>query len=188
MLTHSFTLWVGWQKESREKAQVHGGLCGWILWRVEWQGLKLNNPSFDSVWERAVGQPYLNNSRWCPSTWDIFCWWKPTSWWTMIRPCDKQSTYQSGVGRWRWSAKYMVHPNRARIVSRVKKTGRNRSGNRGYRSNRPGPVPVPAGFKPAQIQILNLNFKTWKNPKKFLKILQVATNLMVSNFFKYSFI
>ena len=72
--------------------------------------------------------------------------------------------------------------------SRVKKTGRNRSGNRGYRSNRPGPVPVPAGFKPAQIQILNLNFKTWKNPKKFLKILQVATNLMVSNFFKYSFI
>ena len=42
--------------------------------------------------------------------------------------------------------------------------------------------------KPAQIQILNLNFKIWKNPKKFLKILQVATNLMVSNFFKYSFI
>ena len=75
-----------------------------------------------------------------------------------------------------------------RRVTRVKKTGRNRSGNRGYRSNRPGPVPVPAGFKPAQIQILNLNFKTWKNPKKFLKILQVATNLMVSNFFKYSFI
>ena len=75
-----------------------------------------------------------------------------------------------------------------RHVTRVKKTGRNRSGNRGYRSNRPGPVPVPAGFKPAQIQILNLNFKTWKNPKKFLKILQVATNLMVSNFFKYSFI
>ena len=28
-----------------------------------------------------------------------------------------------------------------------------------YRSNRPGPVPVPAGFKPAQIQILNLNSK-----------------------------
>jgi len=74
------------------------------------------------------------------------------------------------------------------LRSTVKKTGRNRSGNRGYRSNRPGPVPVPAGFKPAQIQILNLNFKTWKNPKKFLKILQVATNLMVSNFFKYSFI
>ena len=71
-------------------------------------------------------------------------------------------------------------------VARVKKTVRNRSGYRGYRSNRPGPV--PAGFKPAQIQILNLNSKKWKNSKKFLKILQVATNLMVSNFFKYSFI
>ena len=76
------------------------------------------------------------------------------------------------------------------VVVRVKKTGRNRSGYRGYRSNRPGPVPVPvpAGFKPAQIQILNLNSKKWKNPKKILKILQVATNLMMSNFFKYSFI
>ena len=56
-----------------------------------------------------------------------------------------------------------------RIITRVKKTGRNRSGNRGYRSNRPGPVPVPAGFKPAQIQILNLNSKKWKNIKKNLK-------------------
>jgi len=41
----------------------------------------------------------------------------------MIRPCDKQSTYQSGVGRWRWSAKYMVHPNRARIVSSTESVG-----------------------------------------------------------------
>ena len=72
--------------------------------------------------------------------------------------------------------------------SRVKKTGRNRSGNRGYRSNRPGPVPVPAGSNRAQIQILNLNSKKWKNPQKILKILQVVTNLMMSNFFKYSFI
>ena len=54
-------------------------------------------------------------------------------------------------------------------IRRVKKTGRNRSGNRSYRSNRPGPVPVPAGFKPAQIQILNLNSKKWKNPQKNLK-------------------
>ena len=77
-----------------------------------------------------------------------------------------------------------VTPN----MTRVHQTGRNRSGYRGYRSNRPGPVPVPAGFKPAQIQILNLNSKKWKNPKKILKILQVATNLMMSNFFKYSFI
>ena len=62
------------------------------------------------------------------------------------------------------------------------------TGYRGYRSNRPGPVPVPAGFKSAQIQILNLNSKKWKNPQKILKILQVVTNLMMSNFFKYSFI
>ena len=31
-------------------------------------------------------------------------------------------------------------------------------------------------------------FKKWKIPKKFLKILQGATNLMVSNFLKNSFI
>ena len=35
----------------------------------------------------------------------------------------------------------------------------NRSGLIGYRSNRSGPVPVWAGTKPAQIQILNLNLK-----------------------------
>ena len=69
-------------------------------------------------------------------------------------------------------------------TTRVHQTVRNRTGYRGYRSNRPGPVPVPGGQKPAQIQILNLNSKKWKNPKKFLKILQVATNLMVSNFFQ----
>ena len=34
----------------------------------------------------------------------------------------------------------------------------------------------------------NLNSEEWKNSKKFLKILQVATNLMVSKFFKYSLI
>ena len=35
----------------------------------------------------------------------------------------------------------------------------------------------------------NSNFKfKFKKNKKFLKIFQVATNLMVSNFFKYSFI
>ena len=32
-----------------------------------------------------------------------------------------------------------------------------------------GPVLIPAGFKPVQIQILNLNSKKWKNPKKNLK-------------------
>ena len=50
--------------------------------------------------------------------------------------------------------------------------------------NRSGPVPVWAGTKPAQIQNLNLNLKN----KKFLKKLQGATNLMVSNFLKNSFI
>ena len=69
-----------------------------------------------------------------------------------------------------------------RVTDRVLNPDRNRSGYRGYRSNQPGSV--PAGFKPAQIQILNLNLKN----KKFLKIFQVATNLMVSKFFKYSFI
>ena len=73
-------------------------------------------------------------------------------------------------------------------ATRVKKTAGNRTGYRGYRSNRPGPVPVPAGSNRVQIQILNLNSKKWKNPQKILKILQVVTNLMMSNFFKYSFI
>ena len=45
-----------------------------------------------------------------------------------------------------------------------------------------------ARTKPAQIQNLNLNFKKWKNFKKFLKIIQGATNLMVSNFLKNSFV
>ena len=59
----------------------------------------------------------------------------------------------------------------------------------GYRSNRSGPVPVWAGTKPAQIQNSNLNSKKKKNSqKKFLKILQGATNLMVSNFLKNSFV
>ena len=53
-----------------------------------------------------------------------------------------------------------------------------------YRLNRSGPVPVWSGTKPAQIQNLNLNSKN----KKFLKILKDATNLMVSNFLKNSFI
>ena len=74
------------------------------------------------------------------------------------------------------------------VDTRVKKTAGNRTGYRGYRSNRPGPVPVPAGSNRAQIQILNLNSKKWKNPQKILKILKVVTNLMMSNFFKYSFI
>jgi len=71
------------------------------------------------------------------------------------------------------------------VTTRVKFTDRNRSGYRGNRSNRSGPVPVWGGYKPVQIQNSNLNLKKMR---KFLKILQVATNLMVSNCFKYSFI
>jgi len=70
----------------------------------------------------------------------------------------------------------------------VNLTGGNRSGLTGNRSNRSGPVPVPTGSQPVQIQILNLNSKKWKILKKFLKIFQGVMNLMVSNFLKNSFI
>jgi len=50
-------------------------------------------------------------------------------------------------------------------VSKVDLTGGNRSVLTGYRSNRSGPVPVPAGTQPAKIQILNLNSKNEKFPK-----------------------
>ena len=43
-----------------------------------------------------------------------------------------------------------------------KKTGGNRSGLTGYRSNRSGPVPVPAGTQPAKIQNSKLNSKKMK--------------------------
>ena len=76
----------------------------------------------------------------------------------------------------------------AYLSSRVNKTVGNRSGLTGYRSNRSGPVTVSAGTQPAQIQNSNLNSKNKKFSKKFLKILQGATNLMVSNFLKNSFI
>ena len=67
-----------------------------------------------------------------------------------------------------------------RVMIRVYLTGGNRSDLTGYRSNRSGPV--WASIKPAQIQNLNLNSKN----EKFLKILQGATDLMVSNFLKNS--
>ena len=43
--------------------------------------------------------------------------------------------------------------------SMVNLTVGNRSGLTGNRSNRSGPVPVPTGSQPVQIQILNLNSK-----------------------------
>jgi len=49
--------------------------------------------------------------------------------------------------------------------SRVYKTGGNRSSLTGYRSNRSGPVTVPAGTQPAKIQILKLNSKNEKFTK-----------------------
>ena len=51
------------------------------------------------------------------------------------------------------------------VALRVKKTGGNRSGLTGYRSNWSGPVPVSAGTQPVQIQNLNLNSKNEKSPK-----------------------
>ena len=71
---------------------------------------------------------------------------------------------------------------------RVHQTGGNRSSLTGYWSKRSVPVPVWASTKPAQNQNSNLNSKKEKFPKKILKILQGATNLMVSNFLKNSFI
>jgi hypothetical protein len=58
------------------------------------------------------------------------------------------------------------------FATRVNRTGGNRSGNRGNRSNRSGPVPVPAGSQPVQIQILNLNSKNEKISQNSQKILQ----------------
>ena len=61
--------------------------------------------------------------------------------------------------------KRVAHRPRLAFESRVCKTGGNRSGLTGYRSNRSGPVPVWAGTKPAQIQNSNLNSKNEKFPK-----------------------
>ena len=75
---------------------------------------------------------------------------------------------------------------KALVVSRVNETGGNRSGLTGYRSNRAG-----SGFgrySTGQNSKFKFKFKKWKIPKKFLKIIQGAMNLMVSNFLKNSFI
>ena len=71
------------------------------------------------------------------------------------------------------------------LVTRVKNTDRNRSGLTGN---------TDLGqfrFRPSQIGLnskFKFEFQKIKNSQKFLKILQVATNLILSNFFKYSFI
>ena len=55
------------------------------------------------------------------------------------------------------------------LSTKVNLTGGNRSGLTGYQSNRSGPVPVSAGIQPSKIQILNLNSKNEKFPKKIPK-------------------
>ena len=66
------------------------------------------------------------------------------------------------------------------VGTRVYKTGGNN------RSNRSGPVPVWAGRYQTDT---NSKFEfEFKKNEKFLKILQGATNLMVSNFLKNSFV
>ena len=91
--------------------------------------------------------------------------------------CKRYSKHQKTYATRRHEVKVQVNITQyefntsvpLRVISRVKKTAGNRTGYRGYRSNRPGPVPVPAGSNRAQIQILNLNSKKWKNSKKNLK-------------------
>ena len=65
---------------------------------------------------------------------------------------------------------------RRRGRSRVNRTVGNRSGSGSVR------------YETGQNSKFKFEFKKLKFSNKFLKILQVATNLMVSNFFKYLFI
>ena len=77
------------------------------------------------------------------------------------------------LGKKRWDGRGALEQG-CRIVGRVNLTGGNRFGFGRY------PTGQNSNFK--------FKFKKWKIPKKFLKILQVAMNLMVSNFLKNSFI
>jgi hypothetical protein len=83
----------------------------------------------------------------------------------MIMPCLRLlSWYGVVVARRNRSIAIMVgltlEPDAGlSIGSRVNRTGRNRSGYRGNRWNRTGTVPVPAGFKPMEFKMLNLNSK-----------------------------
>jgi hypothetical protein len=56
-------------------------------------------------------------------------------------------------------------PKFAPLTVRVNGTGRNRSGYRGNRWNRTGPVPVPVGSIPVKFKILSLNSKNKKISK-----------------------
>ena len=76
------------------------------------------------------------------------------------------------------SKQISIHPQNktpSSCMARVYKTGRNRSGS-GVGRYQTGPN---SKFK--------FELKKWKFPKKFLKILQGVTNLMVSNFLKNLF-
>ena len=71
-----------------------------------------------------------------------------------------------------------AHAARATTSAQVQQTG----GNRSYRSNRSGPIPVWTGTKPAQIQNSNLNSKN----EKFSKIPKNTSRCDESNGVKFS--
>ena len=73
-------------------------------------------------------------------------------------------------------------------ITKVNQTGGNRSGLTGYRSNRSGSGSGSGRYSTGQNSNFKFEFKKWKIPKKFRKILQGVMNLMVSNFLKNSFI
>jgi hypothetical protein len=62
----------------------------------------------------------------------------------------------------------------SQLLIRVHRTGGNGSGNCGNRCYRSGPVPVPIGSQPVQIQNLNLNSKNEKNSQNSQKYFKVC--------------
>jgi hypothetical protein len=72
--------------------------------------------------------------------------------------------------------------------TRVYLTVGNRSGYRGNRSNRTGPVTVPADYQPGVFKNFGFKFKKLKNEEKISKILHDLLSIIVSIFFQTSFI
>jgi hypothetical protein len=75
--------------------------------------------------------------------------------------------------------------NSRALCGRVSLTVGNRPG---YRSNRPGPVTVSAGYQPVGLKNFEFEFKKLKNVEKSQKILRDLLSLMVSIFLQTSFI